>query len=289
MTGFGKAQQKGKFGIISIEIRSFNHRFLEISQRLPFDMLDLEERIKEHVRKRTKRGRFNITLVLAGSETQDTKEVFVDKKLAAQYLRQIRGLRKSLGLKDEISLSQLISFPNVVTCKTSKPGSQNLWPFVKSGIDKALNALISMRRKEGKFLYDDLMKHIVSIERSIARIERSQPQALARFRRRLRERTNELTGGNRLDREKVESEVLIFTRSSDISEELARLKSHTINLKRALREEGEVGRKLDFIAQELHREINTIGAKSGLFKISKEVVEVKSRIDKIREQGQNVE
>ncbi|MBM3254392.1 MAG: DUF1732 domain-containing protein, partial [Candidatus Omnitrophica bacterium] len=135
----------------------------------------------------------------------------------------------------------------------------------------------------------DLIKHIDSIERSIRKIDRFQPEAIGSFRNRLSQRIKELTSGDSLNKEKLEEEVAIFVRNSDITEELTRLKGHIVNLKKILKEENELGRKLDFIAQELQREINTIGSKAESFKISREVIEIKSCIDKIREQAQNVE
>lgn len=293
MTGFGKAYIKSKFGIIQVEIRSFNHKFFEISERLPVNLLDLEERIKEYIQARIKRGRFNLVLSHINSTDKafsyNLKEIIINKKLASQYHRILTNLKTYLRLKEEPSISHIISLPNVLIFRENYSDTRRLWPVMKSVIDKALEGLISMREKEGRFLYKDLVQHITSIERSIQKIERFQPEVVRRFRNNLTKRLKEFTGGDSINREKLEDEVVIFTRNSDISEELIRLKSHIINLKRILNEEDEVGRKLDFIAQELQREINTIGSKSESFKISKEVIEIKSCIDKIKEQAQNIE
>lgn len=293
MTGFGKAQVKRGFGIICAEIRSFNHKFFEISLRLPINLLDFEDRIKEHIQAKIKRGRLNLVLTMMDSLgenlSNNKKEIFIDKELACRYHRALSGLKKRLGMKEEPSLSQIIAFPNVLIFKESREDIQKIWPAVKSAIDMAMDNLIAMREKEGRYLYLDLSKHINAIERAVGKIDKFQPEAIAHFRNRLRLRIRELTKENSLDKGRLESEVAVFARNSDIEEELTRLKSHIFNLKRILKEGNELGRKLDFIAQELNREINTIGSKAESFKVSREVIEIKSRIDKIREQAQNIE
>jgi uncharacterized protein (TIGR00255 family) len=293
MTGFGKAQVKRDFGIICAEIRSFNHKFFEISQRLPANLLDFEDRIKEHIQTKIKRGRFNLVLTMMDSLgenlSNNKKEIFINKELAARYHMALSDLKKRLGLKEELSLSQIIALPNVLIFKETREDIQKIWPAIKSVIDMAMGNLIAMREKEGRYLYLDLSKHINAVERSVDKIDKFQPEAIAHFRSRLRRRIRELTKENSLDRGRLESEVAVFARNSDIEEELTRLKSHIINLKRILKEGNELGRKLDFIAQELNREINTIGSKVESFKASREVIEIKSCIDKIREQAQNIE
>ncbi len=293
MTGFGKAYIKGKFGIIQIEIRSFNHRFFEISERLPVNLLDLEDQIKEYIQTRVKRGRLNFVLTHINSTDKpfsyNLKEIIINKKLASQYHKILTNLKTYLKLKEEPSISHIISLPNVLIFRENYSDTRRLWPVIKSAIDKALDSLISMREKEGRFLHKDLMERINSIERSVQKIDRFQPEVIRHFKNSLTKRLKEFTAGDSLNKEKLEEEVAIFTRNSDISEELTRLKSHIINLRRILNEEDELGRKLDFIAQELNREINTIGSKAESFKISKEVIEIKSCIDKIREQTQNIE
>ncbi|MFH0839102.1 MAG: YicC/YloC family endoribonuclease [Candidatus Omnitrophota bacterium] len=292
MTGFGRAELKTAFGIIAVEIRSFNHKFFEISQRLPVDFLDFEDKIKEHVQEKIKRGRLNLTLTFtntAGRDAYTAKKIIVNKKLASEYCRSLTGLKRHLGMQEEISLAQILSLPGVMTLKESQVHIHRLWPVVKRVIDKAVCGLIVMREKEGRHLYRDVVTHLRMIEKSLMKIIKFQPEAITRFKQRLLLRIKELGSKNLLDQERLVSEIAVFVRNSDITEELTRLKSHIANLGKILIREDELGRKLDFIAQELNREINTIGSKAESFDISKEAIEIKSCIDKIREQVQNIE
>ena len=287
MTGFGRGEAKGKWGTVVIEARSLNHRYLEVSSRLPSSLVSLEDRIREAVSKKLKRGR--ITLSISFEKDGEFGELArIDPKQAKRYYDVLSSLKKELNLEGEIGIGDLLSLPDVVKVETVKEDMQEIWSQIREALEKATDELIEMRDVEGKALTNDLVRRAAFIEKEVAKIAKRAPVALKQYRARLLERIKELTGSEKVDRDRLEQEVVFFAENSDITEEVTRIHAHLEAFQKALSMKEEVGRKLDFIAQELQREINTIGQKSRDFEISQSVIQIKGEIERIREQIQNV-
>lgn len=289
MTGFGRGEASAPKGKIQIELKTLNHRFFEISNRLPENFIIFDDKIRAEVAKKIKRGRVNLSLTYEGPSKASPK-LIIDEELARNYKGLLLNLKRSLKLKDDISVSQIISFPNVIAVEEQPKEEARLWPNVKAALGRALNSLIKMREEEGKNLCKDIIKRKNVILKEISLIERRSKLTLAEYRTKLLKKIRELSAKKiNLDNGRVELEVALFAKNSDISEELIRMKAHLGSFEDALRRENEVGRKLDFISQELHREINTIGQKTNDYKIAQLAISVKGEIEKIREQLQNLE
>jgi len=289
MTGFGRGTAAAAHGKKQLEIRTVNHRFFEISSRLPENLAMFEDKIRAEVAKKVKRGKANLS-VTYDSPKRANPRLIIDKPLAKKYKDLLIDLRRSLSLNDEIDFSQIISFPGVISIEDKPKEDMNPWPGLKSALDSALAGLIGMREKEGRSLIADIMKRKKSILRDLTAVERRSKLALKEYRARLIKKIHELSSGKmNLDKGRIELEVALFAKNSDISEEITRIKSHLKSFGDTVTGQEEVGRKLDFISQELHREINTVGQKTSDYRIAQLAISIKGEVEKIREQIQNLE
>ena len=287
MTGFGRGEAKGKWGTVVIEARSLNHRYLEVSARLPSSLLSLEDRIREAVSKRLKRGRIMLSISFERDGGYDGI-VRIDEKHVKHYYETLVSLKKELNLEGGITIGDLLSLPDTVRVDTTKEEIQEIWSQVQEALERATDQLVEMRESEGKVLTQDLLRRASLIEKETAKIAKRAPVVLKQYRVRLLNRVKELAGSEKVDRNRLEQEVVFFAENSDITEEITRIRAHLKSLQKALSMKEEVGRKLDFIAQELQREINTVGQKSHDVEISQSVIQIKGEIERIREQIQNV-
>lgn len=289
MTGFGRGEASAPGGKIQIEIRTVNHRFFEVSSRLPENFLMFEDKIRAEVAKRAKRGKINLSLTY-DNPRKSGPNLAINKDLAKNYKKLLLSLKDSLKLKDEINFSQIISMPGVIGVKEEAKEEEKIWPYVKSALNKALVSLLKMREKEGKSLVADALKRKNLILKNLSAIEHRSRLSAKEYRVKLLKKIKELSSGKiSLDKGRIELEVALFAKNSDITEEVTRIKAHLKSFAEALYQNDEVGRKLDFIAQELHREINTVGQKTNDYKISQSAIAIKGEIEKIREQIQNIE
>ncbi|MDP2928986.1 MAG: YicC/YloC family endoribonuclease [Candidatus Omnitrophota bacterium] len=288
MTGFGKGGIKFPGGQIIVELKTVNHKFFDASLKLPEAITPFEDRIKEVLQKKIQRGKVNINIIYENNASKN-EVVAINKKLAKSYHLGMIELKKSLGLKEPIGLKELLSLPGVINYAATQESLTMLWPKIEKALSAALASLVVDREKEGKALQKDFFKRIASIDKMLAEIKSSSHLSIKEYRERFAKRVKDLTSGHKIDKGRLEMEVAIFAKNIDISEEVTRLKNHLVNFKRTVGGSGEVGKKIDFIAQELHREINTIGSKASDFKISKNAIEIKSEIEKIREQAKNIE
>jgi len=288
MTGFGKGRVVGDVGTITVEIRSLNHKYFDVVSRLPNHLSVFDDKVRDYVKRRIRRGRVNLSVSWEGKEK--AKALFsLDMNLARRYHRELLKLKKTLKLKDDLSIEQILSLPEVITYEQKRENVRRLWPHLKKALERALNKLDRMRQAEGKRLLHDLLKRVRRIRSYLGNIENQLPRAIEKYRKNLFQKVKALSRAKKLDQDRIAEEVALFVRNSDVSEELTRIKSHLKAFKAALRNQKEAGKELDFIAQELFREANTIGAKSGNFHISQWVIKIKSQIEKMREQLQNVE
>ena len=288
MTGFGRGEAKFHNGKIIIEIKTVNHKFFDPTLKLPNGISVFEDDIKDILQHKINRGKINLILIYDGSLLKGDK-VTINKKCAKSYYEELSALRRYLGLKDPIAIKDIVTLPGVINAEAPGENISKIWPKIKEALEKALAKLLVDREKEGRATYLDLAGRAKNIEKLLATIKSRAHLNIEEHRKRFADRIKDLTGGRNIDIGRLEMEVAIFAKNSDISEEIARLKNHLENFTKTIAANGEVGKKLDFIAQELHREINTIGSKASDFKISKNVIEIKGEIEKIREQAKNLE
>ena len=288
MTGFGRAEVRFKSGKVIVEIKSVNHKFFDATLKLPNGITAFEDKIKEILQKKIKRGKINLNLSYDGVPLKGGS-ISINRQAAKNYYKKLESLRMHLGLKERIAIKDIIAMPGVLNFDSPEEGIVNLWPKIKRALDMAIDRLINDREKEGKALHTDLVRRTKKIETMLATIRSRAHLNIDEYRKRFVDRMKDLTRGREIDMSTVGMEVAIFAKNSDISEEITRLENHLSNFNKTMLAGGEVGKKIDFIAQELHREINTIGSKASDFKISKNVIEIKGEIEKIREQANNLE
>jgi len=290
MTGYGRAQLEDASFKVTVELKSVNHRFLEMVIRLPKKYSLLEDKIKGAIRKRISRGRVEAWV---GIEEMDKAglNVNVDKDLAMDYYNSLKELAHLLGISPQITLYELCKLEGIITLKEPETDLERIWEITSKPLEEALEQLVLMRENEGSVLKADLESRSKTILDLIGQIERRNPEVVQAYKNRLSQKIKELTDNLiEIDENRLATEVAIFAEKTDITEEIIRLKSHIEQLAESIEEqENPVGRKLDFILQEMYREINTISSKSADVMISYMVVEVKSEIEKMREQIQNVE
>ncbi len=290
MTGFGKGEASGKFGRFTVEIRTVNHRYFDVSSRIPSSLSHIEDRIKDYLHKYIKRGKVNF-FISHRKDGEDLAFIKVDEDAIKKYYKILSKINTRFKLKDEIKLSHIFSFPDVIVKEQPEYDASLMWPTLASAINRAVLNCNKMRETEGRALYKDLADYIDNFSRCVAKIAKYAPEVVSDCKRRLHSKIKDIVDSPdySIDKGRLETELAIFARQSDISEEVSRAKSHLEGLKEALVSGDETGRRLDFILQELQREVNTIGSKVGFIKISRLVVDIKSEIEKMREQAQNVE
>ncbi len=288
MTGFGAATVSGKGVSVQVEVRSVNHRHLQAKLRLPQELGHLEAQVDALVRKQLKRGAVQlsarVTLATEGLPAR------VHKDVAAAYLRSLKQLAKELKLKGDLELADLVRLPGVVAAPEGEVDPERLSKWVLKAVTEALRDLVEMREQEGRALAKDLGTHAAAIAKIHKRIQRTAPGLVRRHQTDLKRRVNDLLeGGDGLSARDLAREVALLADKLDVSEELSRLQAHLDQLDRLLSKGGAVGRKLDFLAQEFNREANTIGSKCNDARTAHDVVELKTEIERLREQVQNVE
>jgi len=288
MTGYGRGESRGRFGSFKIEIKSVNNKFFDMSSKLPNGFFIFEDRVREYVQKKIKRGRVHISMNFEDG-TKRTKKIVLDKGLASSLLKEIKRFKKANGLKGEIDLNRIITFPGVLTYSDSLLKVHALWRNLREALDEAIESLDRSRAREGRDLAKDLVYRSKKIKRHIDFIKRRSRVSIRHYKNEFAKRIKELSGGVAIDKSRLAQEVAIYAKNCDITEELTRVKSHLKNFEESLISGGEKGKTLDFTAQELMRESNTIGAKSSDFQISNHVIKIKGEIEKIREQVKNIE
>ena len=288
MTGYGRDQQLLHGRSITVEIRSVNHRYFEFSCRAPRGCAFLEDRLKRALQSAISRGKVEVSLTLQTVESRHTS-VAVDHALAGQYLTALRALGEEYSLPDDLTLSVVARLPDVFTVCRDEEDEEELAADVLSVLQNALARFVAMRETEGERLRDDVLARLSVMEEHLSFVEERSPQTLAEYRARLTARLTELLNGAVPDENRILTEVGIIADRLAVDEETVRLRSHFAQLRKIMESTEPVGRKLDFLVQEMNRETNTIGSKCSDTAIAGHVVEMKSEIEKIREQIQNIE
>ncbi len=290
MTGYGRGQAaKGGLGFV-VELSSVNRKQLEVALQLPRELDALEGKVREVVQAKVARGRVNVRVTMEMDEGLLAARANVNHALAKAYAKELNKLAGELKLSSELSVDALVRLPGVIEKEERSTDADQAWPIVKKALLEGLVAFAGMRQAEGDHLEKDLAARIKSISGALSRIARCAPKVVKHYRTQLLKRLEEARLNLKPeDEERIAREVALFADRSDISEEITRLKSHFGQFEEFRKSTKPVGRTLDFLAQEMNREINTIGSKANDSAISKEVVFVKAELEKFREQVQNVE
>lgn len=287
MTGFGTGRSVVGDEEIVVELKSVNHKFCEVKARLPRELASLETHLVRRIKDRVARGSFDVTVKRSRGSTGLVP--VVDAQLAKEYRRAFAELSSATGLADTTSVRELAALPNVLRLEEPQVDVSKLTEALDQALEKGLEALEAMRVVEGKAIGADLLGRLDLVERSVLEVEKVAPLSIDEYRKRLSERIAQLTQGMTVDPQRLAQEVAFFAERCDVAEELTRLKSHFAQF-RALCEANEpAGRKLDFLVQEMHREVNTTGSKSASATITALVVQLKAELERVREQVQNVE
>lgn len=288
MTGFGRGEASGDAGRVTVEIKGVNHRFCEVVFRMPRQFSALEDRGRKLIQSKVARGRFEV--YVAWEPSAEARAVKVDKDLALAYYNALRQLAEEIGSNQELSLDTLAKLPEVLSVEEGELTDDEIWALLEPALTQAMAGLITMREREGAILAADLAERLDRIEAFRSAALQRAPQVVEEYRQRLTRRLEELLPPtNPVDPQRLAQEVALFADRADVTEELQRLASHIGQFRQALQSDEAVGRKLDFLVQELGREINTIGSKANDAELTAAVVAAKSELEKIREQVQNLE
>jgi len=288
MTGYGRVVALLDGRNIAVEAKSVNHRFLEISLRTPSALFPLEMEYKKKIGERFKRGRIDVSIRLEG-EGADTSKVNLNLEIAHNYFDVLNRLQDEFHFQEPITLKSLTGFRDIFSPPSETELSPDFLSQVEKTLQEALSMLVNMRQDEGMALYSDMQMRLKVITEIMETIRLRAPQVVLEYQKRLADRIKELTAGLALDDARLAQEVAIMADRCDITEELVRMQSHINQFETLLQSEDAEGKKIDFLLQEMNREINTIGSKSNDAEITRQVIEAKSELGKVREQAQNIE
>jgi len=288
MTGYGRGESPGPEFNCIVEMRSVNHRYRDIFLRLPRELSEFEDRLRRLVAKHFDRGRIDVSVTLeeAGESLTAVK---TNRSLIDSYVHHTRQLADDLGLPWDLGVHDLISLPGVMELVPMQVDCEIIWSRLEESTLSAITGLQEMRSKEGRFLAQDVIARTQLIEEHIERIAERAPRVSEDYKMKLKERLKEFLGDTLIDESRITMEALVYADKSDITEELVRLRSHIAQIYEVIYQDEPIGRRLEFLVQEMQREVNTIGSKAQDSDISHMVVDIKSELEKIREQIQNIE
>ncbi len=288
MTGFGRGHQVLNGRDITVEIRSVNHRYYEFSSRLPRSLGYVEDKLKTLLQGRISRGKVEVSVLINNVEAADEK-ITINHEIVKEYIDAMRSVKDEFGLVDDLSLSNILRIPDAFTVVKTETDEEQLWEDIRSTAEEALEHFISMRENEGERMKQDVLSRLAKIEEWVGVVETRSPMVVEDYRKRLYDKMCEVLSSTNIDENRILMEAGIFSEKTAVDEETVRLRSHIAQF-RGMLESGEpVGRKLDFLVQEMNRETNTIGSKVQDIEVTRIVVDQKSEIEKIREQIQNIE
>ncbi len=289
MTGYGIGEHTEGSITISVEIKTVNHRYCDIVTRIPRHISYLEEQVKSNIKSKVDRGRIEVYINI-DEFGQDDVEVQVDEKLAHAYLKAVEDLGRKIGIYSDITMDRFLDFPDVLKPVKKEYDQEEIWNICREALNTSLDKLDAARSREGEVLAGNMESKLSSIENMITEIERYKDEMVTEYREKLSKRIAEiLEDRGAVDSNKLENEIAYFADKSNVDEEIVRLNSHIGLFRHTAASEGSIGKKLDFIVQEMNRETNTIGSKAGNTEILNRVVEIKTKIEEIREQIQNIE
>ncbi len=288
MTGFGRCEAAERDRKFTVEIKSVNHRYLDINIKMPKALNFFESSIRSELKNYISRGKVDV-FVSYEDFSEKTSVVRYNREVAAEYLGYLRQMAEEFHLENDIRVSALSRFPEIFTMEEAAADQEELWKELCQALTGAAKMFVDSRVAEGEHLREDLTEKLEGMRKRVDFISEHSPQIVAEYRRRLEERVRELLGDAAVDEGRLLTEVTIFADKVCVDEEIVRLASHIDTTRNALLEGGSIGRKLDFIAQEMNREANTILSKTSDLEISNCAIELKTEIEKVREQIQNIE
>lgn len=288
MTGFGRMQEVINKREILVEIKAVNHRYYEFNSRVPRTYGYLDEKLKGFLNGKVSRGKVEVSVSIFNQEGSDAA-IEINRSIADGYVTALRGISEDLKLKDDLSLSSVMRLPDIFNVVKTTEDEEVIWQDVKTVASKALDKFIGMREAEGQKMYDDIASRLDYIENVVGEIEKRSPEVTELYREKLYAKIKEIVDERNIDDARILTEAAVFSEKTAVDEETVRLRSHIAQYRSLLKADEPIGRKLDFLTQELNREVNTIGSKGQDLEITKMVVDLKSEIEKIREQIQNIE
>ncbi len=288
MTGFGRCEVAGNNRRFTVEIKAVNHRYLDVNIKMPKTLNYFESAVRSELKRYISRGKVDVFITYEDL-SEHTCKVRYHKEVAQEYLLYLRQMAEDFGLDNDIRVSSLSKYPEVFTMEETGVDEEELWKELQKAVEGAAKMFVESRVTEGERLKEDLLEKLDGMLELVDFISERSPQLVAEYRRKLEDKVKELLGDNTLDESRLLTEVTIFADKICVDEEIVRLRSHIETTREALREGGSIGRKLDFIAQEMNREANTTLSKSNDLEISNCAIELKTEIEKVREQIQNIE
>jgi uncharacterized protein (TIGR00255 family) len=289
MTGFGRAEVERNGRVLVAEVRSVNHRFLELSARLPRGLQPHEDKLRAHLQEMLSRGKINLTVSWKGA-SEEGGVLSVNFDLAQRYVDILQELRAKFGFRDAVTLGQITSLPDVFVWNEPDLDGEEAWSLLRDGVDRAVKDLILMREAEGESLTREFTSRLERMRTAVASVESRAPERVREAKERMRQRVAEILKGEaELDEDRLLIEAAIQADRMDCTEECVRLRSHIDQFEALLREGGPVGRKFNFLTQEMNREANTIGSKANDASIARDTIQLKEEIEIVREQVQNIE
>lgn len=288
MTGYGRGQDViGSLSVV-VELRSVNHRFYEYSSRLPRAYGFLDDKLKSYLQGRISRGKVDVFVQIDAAQAA-ASEVTVNAALAGSYLQALQQLEKQFGLRYDVTVPTLARYPDILTVQQAAVDEDAVWQAVQQVTDQALDRFIAMREREGERLRADVLSRADTILKAVSAVEERSPRTVQEHMQKVEARMRELLDGAAVDENRLLTEAAIYADKIAVSEETVRLRSHIDQLRQLLDSGEAIGRKLDFLVQEMNRETNTIGSKCCDIELTRIVVDIKAEIEKIREQIQNIE
>ncbi len=288
MTGYGRSQKILNGRDILVEIRSVNHRYYEYNSRVPRAYNYIDEKLKVLLKSGITRGKVDVSVTISNIEGRDT-EVALNKGVAEGYIKALRSAAYELGVADDLTLSNLIRLPDVFIVQKTPDNEDEVWSDVSQVAEEALSRFVTMRETEGEKMRLDVLHKADCILDMVAKVEELSPQTVENYRERLYKKLSEILESKDVDQQRIITEAAVFAEKIAVDEETVRLRSHISQLRELVNSNESIGRKLDFIVQEMNREVNTIGSKAQDLNITKIVVDMKAELEKIREQIQNIE
>ena len=287
MTGFGRGKTESGAFLVNVEIKTVNHRFSEMNIRMPRQLLKIEDKIKKILSSHIRRGRVEVYVSVEG-EGIVSRKIQPDWQLIEDYFQFINEAKRKYGIEGTITLQELLNRTDLLHIEEREAGNEEIEKLVLTATEEAVILLKQMRMAEGEVLKKDLLGITAKIESNVTELQKFAPLVVQAFKERLSKRMQEFVSGQ-LDETRILTEVAVFADKADINEEITRLRSHIQQFLQTLNEYDPIGRKLDFLVQEMNREANTIGSKANDSNIAKKVVEIKSLLEKLKEQVQNIE
>jgi len=288
MTGFGRGHEILNGRDITVEIRAVNHRYYEFGCRIPRSLGFLEEKLKTLLNGKISRGKVEVSVLVYNVDAPDEK-ISINKEVVKDYIEALRSVKDEFSLTDDLSLSHIMRIPDAFTVVKEEADEERIWEDVKFVADQALSKFVAMREAEGERMKADILSRLETIEGWVGIVEQRSPAIVEEYRKRLFDKMAEVLNSTNIDESRILLEAGIFSEKTAVDEETVRLRSHIAQFRAMLDGDEAIGRKLDFLVQEMNRETNTIGSKVQDIEVTKIVVDQKSEIEKIREQIQNIE